>query len=159
VGHGGEAVTPTLMGRIQTRIFLVAVIGSIWTLIITPLLPVDAPLETKYLVTYRVLLTVGLCGIVWECIYHALMQLRWEKDWPAFLTILLVVPEGLLVWLLMLLGVLGPSAEAVAKNDLHLGLISFLVIFVTTYYVAFLWSNTFMRVTSIRWRFRGGRLI
>ena len=33
---------PTLNGRIQTRIFVTAVIGSIWTLIITPILPIDA---------------------------------------------------------------------------------------------------------------------
>jgi hypothetical protein len=32
-------VLPTLNGRIQTRIFLLAVVGSIWTLIITPILP------------------------------------------------------------------------------------------------------------------------
>lgn len=152
-------MTPTLMGRIQTRIFLVAVIGSIWTLLITPLLPVDAPLDIKYTVTYRVLLAFGLCGIVWECIYHGLMQLRWEKDWPAFLTILLIVPEGFVVWLLMRFGVLGPSAEAIARNLVEFALLSFLIHFVTTYYVAFLWSNTFMRVQSIRWRFRGGRLI
>jgi hypothetical protein len=32
-------MVPTLYGRIQTRIVLLAVVGGLWTLIITPLLP------------------------------------------------------------------------------------------------------------------------
>ena len=47
---------PTLSGRIQTRIFLLAVVGSIWTLIITPVLPLgDIPIGTAYRTTFTVL--------------------------------------------------------------------------------------------------------
>ena len=67
---------PTLNGRIQTRIFLLAVVGSIWTLIITPVLPIDAPLGTAY------------------------------KDWPTIFGLLTAIPEGLLVWFLLAGGVI-----------------------------------------------------
>ena len=37
---------PTLSGRIQTRIFLLVVVGGLWTLIITPVLPTGAADES-----------------------------------------------------------------------------------------------------------------
>ena len=79
---------PTLGGRIQTRIFLLATVGVLVTLIIVPLLPADgAPLGTKYKVAFIVLATVAVLGVAWECVYHFLMQWRWEKDWPTFLAL------------------------------------------------------------------------
>lgn len=39
----------TLGGRIQTRIAVLAVIGGLWTLFITPLLPGLGDLSTAYL--------------------------------------------------------------------------------------------------------------
>ena len=39
---------PTLNGRIQTRIFLLLVVGGIWTLLITPMLPPGASLSAAY---------------------------------------------------------------------------------------------------------------
>ena len=39
---------PTLGGRIQTRLVLLAVVGGIVTLIIGPLLPISAPLSVVY---------------------------------------------------------------------------------------------------------------
>ena len=39
---------PTLNGRIQTRVFLLLVVGGIWTLLLTPVLPLGAPLGASY---------------------------------------------------------------------------------------------------------------
>jgi len=39
-------VLPTLAGRIQTRLVLLAVVGGLVTLIIGPLLPISAPLSS-----------------------------------------------------------------------------------------------------------------
>ncbi len=77
---------PTLGGRIQTRIILLAIIGGIVTAIITPFLPLTgrnydvAGLQD----TFIILVAVTVIGIAWECIYHFIMQWRWEKDWPTF---------------------------------------------------------------------------
>ena len=68
---------PTLGGRIQTRLVLLAVVGGIVTLIIGPLLPISAPLSVVYRNTFIILATVAVLGIAWECVYHFVMQWRW----------------------------------------------------------------------------------
>src|SRR4051794_37965933 len=78
---GCSRVVPTLAGRIQTRIFVLAVIGSLLTLIVTPLLPLPTPVGRAYAITFSILAAVLIFGIAWEFIYHALQQFRWEKDW------------------------------------------------------------------------------
>lgn len=143
-------MTPTLFGRIQTRIFLVAVIGSIWTLIITPLLPGEG---VDYAMTFAILLVVGVAGVLWEFVYHGLQQFRWEKDWPTILGLVTGINEGVLVWFLVDAGV----APGIAGGSVPLS--TFLWHFATTWLVIFLYVNGPMRVPFLRWRFRGGRLI
>ena len=94
-------MVPTLNGRIQTRIFLLAVVGGLITLIIVPLLPGSAPLGDKYRNAFLVLLSVAVLGVLWELLYHFLMQWRWEKDWPTLFGLLEGIPEGALIWALL----------------------------------------------------------
>ena len=94
-------MVPTLAGRIQTRLALLTVIGGLVTAIICPALPAAAPVSARYHDGYLVLATVAALGIGWECLYHLLMQWRWEKDWPTLFGLVTLVPEGLLVWLLL----------------------------------------------------------
>jgi hypothetical protein len=142
---------PTLFGRIQTRIAALLVIGGIWTLIITPVLPVHASLSDKYDVTFRVLVTVVVLGIGWEFIYHFLQQFRWEKDWPTFFGLITGFNEGALVWLLAAAGAI-PGVHSLPAP-------AFVLDFATVWLVVWLWVNGPMRVPFIRWRFRGGSLI
>jgi len=91
---------PTLAGRVQTRLLLLAVIGGLVTVVVVPLVPGGAPigdLDHGFLV----LAAVAVVGVVWECAYHLLMQWRWEKDWPTMFGLVTLVPEGVLVWLLL----------------------------------------------------------
>jgi hypothetical protein len=146
-------VLPTLNGRIQTRIALLVVVGGLWTLLLTPLLPVPGPLGEAYRTTFTILLTTLVLGVLWEFVYHFLMQFRWEKDWPTGFGLITVVNEGALVWLLLELdavpGIDGPAVPFGA----------FLLLFLTTWIVVWLIANGPMRVPFIHWRFRGGRLI
>lgn len=142
---------PTLMGRIQTRIFVIAIIGGLWALVIGPLLPGDATVTDKYKAMYGVLLIVGVAGIVWEFIYHGLMQFRWEKDWPTLFGLAVGVPEGVVAYCIARSGV-------VAWTE-NISLDAFLCGFVTTWIVTWLWVNGPMRIFTVHWRFRGGRLI
>ena len=142
---------PTLAGRIQTRIFVLAVIGSILTLAVTPSLDLADDLRSAYATTFCVLLFVAILGVAWEFIYHGLQQFRWEKDWPTLFGLVTAVNEGALVFLLAradLLPGLGP---------LPLGafLAHFLIVWVGTW----IFVNGPMRVPFIRWRFRGGRVL
>lgn len=145
-------MTPTLFGRIQTRIFLVAVIGSLWTLLITPVLPGGGEDDVPYAMTFSILLVVGVAGIMWEFLYHALQQFRWEKDWPTLLSLVTGINEGLLAWFIVAAG-LAPGI------DDGVPLSAFLVHFITTWLAIFLYANGPMRVPFLRWRYRGGRLV
>jgi hypothetical protein len=145
-------MTPTLFGRLQTRIFLVAVIGSIWTLIITPLLPGGGSGGVQYSMTFSILLVVGVAGLGWEFVYQGLQQFRWEKDWPTLLGLLTGINEGILVWLIVDAGLAPGIDDGVPVS-------TFLWHFTTTWLVIFFYVNGPMRVPFLRWRFRGGRLI
>lgn len=143
---------PTLNGRIQSRILVLAVIGGIWTLILTPVLPgIPGSLSDAYGVTFRVLAAVIVLGVGWELVYHGLQQFRWEKDWPTLFGLLNGINEGVLVWVLA-------AAGAVPGID-SLPAAPFLIDFSTVWLVVWLWLNGPMRVPFIRWRFRGGSLI
>lgn len=143
---------PTLNGRIQTRIFLLVVVGGIWTLLITPVLP-ETPrdLPDAYRGTFIVLATVLVLGIGWEVVYHVLQQFRWEKDWPTFFGLITAINEGALAYLLIQLGLVPMLPEV--------PLAAFLVHFLTVWVVVWLIANGPMRVPFLRWRFRGGRLV
>lgn len=144
-------MTPTLLGRLQTRIVSIAVVGSVWTLIVSPFLPGGGSLSERYQATFAVLVVVGVAGVGWELVYHFLQQFRWEKDWVAFFGLLTGINEGLAAWLLVGAG-LAPGDPSVAGS-------AFVVHFATTWIVLWLWVNGPMRVPLLRWRFRGGRLL
>ncbi len=141
---------PTLNGRIQTRIFLLAVVGSIWTLLVTPVLPTGASLGASYGATFSVLLVVLVLGVLWELLYHGIQQFRWEKDWPTLFGLLTAVPEGLLVWFLFAGGALWIDSLSGPAFVIH---------FVSTWLIVWLVANGPMRVPFIHWRINGGRLI
>ena len=139
---------PTLSGRIQTRVLVLAVMGGLVTLIVTPMLPDDP----TYQVTFIILGTVIVLGVGWEFVYHGLQQFRWEKDWPTIFGLLTGINEGLLVWLLLQLEVV-PGIDAPPTWP------AFVVLFAAVWLAVWIWVNGPMRVPFIRWRFQGGRLI
>jgi hypothetical protein len=148
-------MTPTLIGRIQTRIFLIAVVGTLWTLLVGPFVPGvpdGAGLGDVYELLFKVLAAVLLLGIAWELLYHGLMQWRWEKDWPTLFGFLTGINEGILLWILL-------EAEAIPWIDGSMPGSTFLFHFATTWLVTWLFAHGPMQVIFFRWRFRGGRLL
>lgn len=144
------AVTPTLAGRLQTRVFLLVVVGSLWTLLVGPVLPrpPGAGLPALYRGAFSVLLIVLVVGLGWELLYHGLQQFRWEKDWPTLFGFLTGVNEGVVAWFV---------ARALVEPPVPAS--TFVVHFTTTWIVTWLWVNGPMRVVFIRWRFNGGRIV
>ncbi|HVB43848.1 MAG TPA: hypothetical protein VNF47_14255 [Streptosporangiaceae bacterium] len=143
---------PTLAGRIQTRLVLLALVGGLVTLLIGPLLPATAPLSVVYRNMFLVLAAVAVIGIGWECVYHFLMQWRWEKDWPQLFGFLTCVPEGLLIWYLLRAGAI-PGIEGTVAASV------FVPDFLAVWVAVWLLASGPMRVVNIRWRFFGGRLV
>lgn len=152
-------MAPTLFGRIQTRIFLILVIGVPWTLIITPVLPANRAdlgageaARELYPVTFTALAIVLVLGVfVWEPIYHLLQQLRWERDWPSLFALVVVVPEAIAAW--FVLQRLAPDSAVEATK------LTFAVHIVSAWVLMWLFVIGPIRIFMIRYRFRGGRVI
>lgn len=148
-------MVPTFNGRIQTRIFLLLLIGIPWTLLITPIAPhpAGASLGARYGATYWVLFEVMILGcVLWEPLYHLVMQFRWEKDWPIMFSLLEGIPEGILAYLVF--KAIGPSGPPPPAS-----LATFLVDFIPLWLFVWLVAIGPMRVINHRWRYRGGRLV
>lgn len=145
-------MTPTLLGRLQTRLFLLATIGSLWTLLIGPLLPRPGKvtLTDQYTALFTAILLVAACGLVWEILYHLLQQFRWEKDWPTLFGLVVGLPEGLVVWALLRRRLPWDVGAIPAST--------FLLMFTTTWLVVWAVANGPMQVFFVRWRYKGGRL-
>jgi hypothetical protein len=152
-------MTPTLPGRIQTRIFVTLVIGGIWTLIVTPFLPAPVEVSTSdlYQVTFTVLVTQLVLGIGWELVYHWLMGFRWEKDWPSFFGFIEGITEGLLLWIVLSADIVPGISEDAGDRQVFGS--TFLVLFISTWIITWAWLQGPMKVVNPRWRFRGGRII
>lgn len=144
-------MVPTLMGRLQTRVLVLATVGALLTLLVTPILPSSASLGDTYGATFAVLVTVAVLGLGWELLYHGLQQFRWEKDWPTFFGLFTGLNEGLLVWLLVSAGAV-PGADGTSGT-------AFVLHFVVVWMGVWLFVNGPMRVPFLRWRFRGGRIV
>jgi len=144
-------MTPTLPGRLQTRFFLLAVIGGLVTLVVAPVLPGGGSLSERYQTLFTVLLLVAVVGIAWELLYTFLQQFRWEKDWPTLFGLLTGVPEGLVAYALLDAGLVpGVGRVDPAAFTLHFALV---------WVAVWLFANGPMRVLDLRWRYRGGRLV
>lgn len=148
-------MTPVYLGRVQTRLFVLAFIGGLWTLIITPFLPTGGlghvTLGQKYQATFTVLAVVFVVGILWDALWYGLQQFRWEKDWPILYQLLTGIPEGIVAWLVLKSGdVPGHPGLTGAAFNIH---------FTTVWILTWLFTIGPMRVPFLRWRFRGGRIV
>ena len=144
---------PTLYGRIYTRIFALALIGSIAQLIFSWVLPGVSGLSPGelYKMTFAILITTIVLGVGWEFVYHGLMQFRWEKDRPTLFGLITNVNEGALVW-----GVI--KWDLVPGVSKALPFSTFVVDFVNVWVLTFLWVNVPMRVPFLRWRHACGKI-
>lgn len=153
-------MTPTLNGRIQTKLFLLLVVGPIWTAIITfALIPLvdGSDMAPSYATVFwnavQVLFWVAGVGILWEFLWHGLQQRRWEKDWPILYALLQYIPEGAVIFFLVNPAFLGLTTAGGVPTA------AFVVHFITTVLVTWTWVVGPHRVVFIRWRFEGGRFV
>lgn len=144
-------MTFSLAGRLQTRIVLYAVIGALWTLLVTPVLPTRLPLGASYGMAFTVLLVTVVLGLVWELAYHLLQQFRWDKDWPIAFLLLSGIPESLLVWVLLTTDTWFWDVPVTAAG--------FWALFVSTWLVAWVLLVGPIRILLAGRRWHGGRLI
>lgn len=142
-------MTPTLLGRIQTRWVMVWTVGVLWLLIIGPFLPMASAATVVYSNGLAALLLTAVVGTLWEFAYHAIQQLRWDKDWPTLLGLLVGLSEGFVVYRLLAMGI--PWAVP------GLSVAPFVWQFGTIWVAIWLVVNGPLRIFFPRWRFAGGR--
>jgi len=172
-------MTPVLLGRIQTRLFVLGTLGAVWTLIITPFLWVDppgpqgytfvfliddmlgqSPVIQTYKLTFAALAITAVFGcLFWDPLFHFLMQFRWEKDWPALFHLLSGIPEGNSTFLLLHVAVLNPFGDIGPDKEQFVPVPAYVFLFFTTWVITWLFANGPMKIFFVRWRFFGGRLI
>ena len=137
-------MTPVLLGRWQTRILLLATLGSVVAAIFAAARSDEA--------FFIVLAAVALLGLVWDALYIAIQRLRWDRDWPTSFQVAAGLIEGVLVFLLLeFTGLPGIDSGAVGLGifSAHYGI---------TWLLVFLATQGPMRVLAPHWRYDGGRL-
>lgn len=143
-------MTPTLLGRIQTRWVMVWTVGLAWLLAVGPWLPLAGPTTgTVYATGVATLVLVAVLGTVWECVYHLIQQLRWDKDWPTVLGLVLGASEATVVYWFL-------------RRDLPFDVdpitpIPFAWQFGSVWLAIWAFTNGPIRILFPRWRFAGGR--
>jgi hypothetical protein len=143
-------MTPTLLGRWQTRIVLLATIGVIVSAIYTPIF--DNPGNDE--IYFKILGYVALFGLGWDIVFILLQRLRWDRDWPAAFQVATCVAEGAVLWVVIdQFGLPGISEGSVLFWE------RFVPHYLVVWFVGFLWVQGPMRVFTLHWRFLGGRLV
>ena len=138
-------MTPTLMGRWQTRIATLGTLGLVVTAIFA--------LATNNAMFFYVLAYVVLFGLGWDIVYIALQQLRWDHDWPAAFQVANGITEGFFIYVVIASTGLPWVPQGSATPEF------FTAHYGTVWLTTFVWVQGPMRAFFPRWRFFGGRLI
>ncbi|RMF27274.1 MAG: hypothetical protein D6756_02195 [Cyanobacteria bacterium J083] len=150
-------MTPTLLGRWQTRIFLFIFAGSLVTLPFSlgwlqSLIPEAQP----GVIYFWVLFHIGWLGLLWDILYNFLQKFRWDRDWPAAFQLMAGIWEGLFFFVVVKSL---PWLKFIGVSSAEINWLVYLVHYSLVWLAIFTASQTLMRVLFPRWRFKGGELI
>lgn len=140
-------MTFILVGRWQTRLFLLMVVG----------LPVTAVFAWFYgsVQPLALLGYVLLLGLGWDVLYNYGQTWRWNRDWPPLFVWVAGLWEGLFLWtLLHLLWVLGLTLPGVMVG---VGYGRFAAHYLTVFALTWVGSQSLLPILFPRWRFHGGQ--
>lgn len=133
-------MTPVLVGRWQTRLFLMLTFGLAVTIPFV-IFGGGNPLV--------ILAFVTLTGFLWDILYTLIQKFHWDHDWPAVFQFGAGVWECIILFIAAFgLGIFGPGNPIII-------FFHYWAVWLTT----FLASQSIMRIIFPRWRFFGGRII
>ena len=141
-------MTPTLLGRWQTRLFLFATVGVLITWPFSLGL-IEPNFGAGY---FRILGYLALFGCGWDILYNYLQKFRWDRDWPGAIQLLTGIWEAIFVTCV----VKSLGLPSVPKEDLSL--FWFAIHYSLVWLGIYVASHTLMRILFPRWRFRGGQI-
>ncbi|AFY33966.1 hypothetical protein [Calothrix sp. PCC 7507] len=141
-------MTPTLFGRWQTRLLLLATVGVF----------VSLPFATGVIganpdsVYFWILGYVAILGLGWDVLYNYLQKFRWDRDWPAAFQLL----AGIWEFSFVFCGVKIFGFLPIPQPKELLPPVVFLLHYSVVWLAVFVVSQSLMRIIFPRWRFRGG---
>ena len=142
-------MTPTLLGRWQTRLFINTALGLPLTV---PFFVISIPTGPGALVPFGALAIVTFVGLVLDVGYQQVQKRRWDHDWPTWIQVVAGLIEGLVSWMVLLICV-----------PLWIWMPLVLTLFPLHYTVVWLAGFLFLQgpvyVVFPMWRFRGGRIV
>ena len=145
-------MTPTLWGRWQTRLLLLATVGLLITLGF-------GVVFANFVTPLALLGYVLLLGFGWDVLYQSLQSLRWDRDWPPLFMVMGGLLEALLLWGLIKADFVwaGLGLTGLPGVDPGLTLMQFALHYGTVFTMMFFIMLGPMRVLFLKWRFRGGQ--
>ncbi|MCM0594002.1 MAG: hypothetical protein HEQ35_03965 [Gloeotrichia echinulata IR180] len=141
-------MTPTLLGRWQTRLLLLATVGVLVSLPFATGLIASNPNS----VYFWILGYVAIFGLGWDFVYDKLQKYRWDRDWPAAFQLGAGIWE--LIFVFCGVKLFGFLPIPVPKDLLPPQV--FLLHYSLVWLAVFITSQSLMRIIFPRWRFRGG---
>ncbi len=143
-------MTPTLLGRWQTRLLLFLTVGLVLTL----------PFGLGWIgpggaVFFAILFYLLGLGLGWDVLYIYIQTFRWDQDWPAAYQWLAAFWEGWVMVLLFEVMAIPLPGVNPAQGDFALGW--FLLHYTVVWLGIFVASQSLMRLIFPHWRFRGGQ--
>jgi len=124
-------MTPTLAGRIETRIFINAIIAF----------PILATLGFPEV--FFIMLAIG---VAMDFAYNFLQLKRWDGDWPLVFVIISGLVEGVILW-------------AALSLIIRLDLKTYLSMYGIIWLLMFILQASFLHALFPYRRFRGGRIL
>jgi hypothetical protein len=140
-------MTPTLLGRWQTRLLLLATVGGLITI------PFSLNLNSAN--PFWILGYIAFFGVFfWDVLYDYIQKRRWDRDWPGVYQLAAGIWEA--IFLAILLSILkNIRFELPGVQDFNLGV--FIFHYSCVWLGIYIASQSIMRLIFPRWRFRGGQ--
>ena len=147
-------MTPSLSGRIQTRLLLFLVLGLPITLFWSWYLAVRP--ATLAATPFLVILSILIVGLLLDPIYIQSQRYRWDRDWPFAYQLASMIFEFLIVLLLIASNILPflPSSLLAPPNALTNIVLHFTSVLVPS----FLSLLGFVQIFFLRWKYDAGEL-
>jgi len=142
-----KTMTPTLLGRWQTRILLMETVGLVITLLFCGG-AFGNPESSDY---FWLLQYIVIFGLGWDYLYIQIQTFRWDQDWPAALQWLAALWEG--IFIILLVGIADIKLPPLEGWNLGWFIVHYSFVWVGV----FVASQSLMRLIFPRWRFRGGQ--
>ncbi|AFZ04304.1 hypothetical protein [Calothrix sp. PCC 6303] len=142
-------MTPTLLGRWQTRILLLLTVGVTVSLPFVFGIVGGSPGN----IFFWILAYVASFGLIWDVLYDKIQKYRWDRDWPAAYQLLAGIWE--FIFILCGVKIFGFLPIPIPKENISPGLVLFH--YAAVWLAVFITSQSLMRILFVRWRFRGGQ--